>query len=160
MFRRRLLTAFWIIEYGTLLCMGCVNQKREPFPYSDSTPIVPPRCSMILLQIDSFKPVPFEKVFSFTNRSNTWLTLSGAMPIPVSVTENSILLIYSIVYEAFLLFKSTGHSFKRNDLLHTAKCIVSFKGTRFSINRLRWVNLFVYIYCYIFLSFGFISVLQ
>ena len=39
--------------------------------------------------------------------------------------------------EAFLLFKSTGHSFKRNDLLHTEKCIVSFKGTRFSINRLR-----------------------
>ena len=92
---------------------------------------------MILLQIDNSKPVPFEKVFSFTKRSNTWLTLSGAMPIPVSVTENSILLVYSIVYEAFLLFKSTGHSFKRNDLLHTEKCIVSFKGTRFSINRLR-----------------------
>ena len=114
-----------------------MNQKRLPTPISDSAPIVPPRCSMILLQIDNSKPVPFEKVFSFTKRSNTWLTLSGAMPIPVSVTENSILLIYSIVYEAFLLFKSTGHSFKRNDLLHTEKCIVSFKGTRFSINRLR-----------------------
>ena len=42
--------------------MGCVNQKREPFPCSDSTPIVPPRCSMILLQIDRPKPVPFEKM--------------------------------------------------------------------------------------------------
>lgn len=61
------------------------------------------------------------------------------MPIPVSVTENSILLIYSIVYEAFLLFKSTGHSFKRNDLLHTEKCIVSFKETQY-FNKMRKDN--------------------
>ncbi len=42
------------------------------------------------LQMDKPKPVPFAKVLSFTKRSNTGPTASGAIPIPVSVTENSI----------------------------------------------------------------------
>ena len=36
----------------------CVNQKREPFPGSELTPMRPPTCSTILLQIDNPKPVP------------------------------------------------------------------------------------------------------
>ena len=39
---------------------------------------------------DNPSPVPFEKEFNFTKHSNTCSFLSGAMPIPVSVTENSI----------------------------------------------------------------------
>ena len=48
---------------------GRLNQKREPFPGSDSTPIFPPICSTILWQMESPRPVPCTKEFNFTKRS-------------------------------------------------------------------------------------------
>ena len=46
------------IVYKYYLPSECVNQKREPFPSSELTPMRPPTCSTILLQIDNPKPVP------------------------------------------------------------------------------------------------------
>ena len=69
--------------------IACVNQNREPFPGSDSTPIRPPNCSTILLHIDKPNPVPWAKLFNFTNRSKIVFCFSGSIPIPVSVTETS-----------------------------------------------------------------------
>ena len=39
-------------------CKGSVNQKHEPSFTTDSTPISPPICVMMLLQIDNPIPVP------------------------------------------------------------------------------------------------------
>ncbi len=42
-----------------------VNQKQEPFPGSESTPIFPPSCVMILWQIERPRPVPGNKIIEF-----------------------------------------------------------------------------------------------
>ena len=65
-----------------------VNQKQEPFPGSESTPIFPPSCVMILWQIERPRPVPGIKLLSLTKRLNTAVCFSGSIPIPVSSTEN------------------------------------------------------------------------
>ena len=49
---------------------GIVNQNVEPFPSSDSTPILPFNFSIIVLQIESPNPVPCLKLFNFTKRLN------------------------------------------------------------------------------------------
>lgn len=48
---------------------GMVNQKVDPFPSSDSTPMRPPMCSTIVWQMDSPSPVPLYKRVQFDETS-------------------------------------------------------------------------------------------
>ena len=57
---------------------------------SELTDMVPPNRSIMVLQIDNPSPVPCAKLFTFTKRSKTFDSLSASMPIPVSLTWNSI----------------------------------------------------------------------
>lgn len=50
---------------------GSVNQKREPFPNSEITPICPPIFSIMLLHRGSPNPVPCTKLSTFIKRSKT-----------------------------------------------------------------------------------------
>ena len=68
---------------------GRTKVNVVPLPTSEVTDMLPPRRSMMVLQIESPNPVPWAKLFTLTKRSNTRSTLSGAMPIPVSVTWNA-----------------------------------------------------------------------
>lgn len=63
-----------------------VNQKQDPFPSSDSTPIHPPIFSTIVRQIASPSPVPGLAESSLTNRSNTFCFWDSGKPHPVSAT--------------------------------------------------------------------------
>ena len=71
---------------------GSVNQNVEPFPKVEQTPILPPSFSMMLLLMDSPRPVPCLWAFSLTKRSNMFLHASSLIPMPVSVTDTYILL--------------------------------------------------------------------
>ena len=72
-----------------ILC-GMENQKSEPFPYSLSTPMVPPMASHRLLDIASPSPVP--STLRFLLLSTCWkltkslLRSSSLIPCPVSFT--------------------------------------------------------------------------
>lgn len=50
---------------------GSVNQKREPFPNSEITPMCPPIFSIMLLHRGSPNPVPCTKLSTFIKRSKT-----------------------------------------------------------------------------------------
>lgn len=65
---------------------GSVNQKVEPEPFTESTPIAPFKLSMMVLLIVSPKPVPCLNSFILMKRSNIRLRSSSEMPIPVSCT--------------------------------------------------------------------------
>ena len=69
---------------------GSVNQNVEPFPKVEQTPILPPSFSMMLLLMDSPRPVPCLWAFSLTKRSNMFLHASSLIPMPVSVTDTYI----------------------------------------------------------------------
>gem|GEM_PF-1825205 len=47
-----------------------VNQKVDPLPSSDSTPISPFKIEMIVLQMESPRPVPCLNISNLTKRSN------------------------------------------------------------------------------------------
>ena len=70
----------------TILSAGSKNQKVEPSPSAEKTPISPPSRSMMLLLIASPNPVPCAFLLSLTNRSNTLFVLLAGMPHPVSST--------------------------------------------------------------------------
>src|SRR5439155_10798061 len=74
-----------------LCCRGRVNLKVEPPPSCDVTHILPPFCSMILRQMA--KPIPLPgysvRVCSRLNMTKISWQYSGAMPMPLSATENS-----------------------------------------------------------------------
>ena len=65
---------------------GSVNQKVEPEPFTESTPIVPFKLSMMVLLIVSPRPVPCLNSFILMKRSNMRLRSSSEIPIPVSCT--------------------------------------------------------------------------
>ena len=71
-----------------------VNQNVEPLPSSLSTPIWPPIISTSRLQMARPSPVPpYLRVVDASTCMKAWnseLTRSGGMPMPVSVTLNSM----------------------------------------------------------------------
>jgi len=68
--------------------VGNENQKVEPFPGVDSTPIWPPCVSIILLQIAKPSPVDFSPavgrvlIFVWPKLLKRWGISSGFMPGP------------------------------------------------------------------------------
>lgn len=62
------------------------SRSRAKAHGSESTPIRPPSCSMILWQIASPNPVPGTKELSLTKRSKICNCCSLSIPIPVSCT--------------------------------------------------------------------------
>src|SRR5256885_7123006 len=70
---------------------GRVSLKVEPLPSCDVTHILPPFCSMILRQMA--KPIPLPgysvRVCSRLNMTKISWQYSGAMPMPLSATENT-----------------------------------------------------------------------
>ena len=79
----------WLSSVLLVDSSGRTKVNVVPLPTSEVTDMLPPRRSMMVLQIESPNPVPWAKLFTLTKRSNTRSTLSGAMPIPVSVTWNA-----------------------------------------------------------------------
>ncbi len=63
--------------HSATITPGSLNQNREPLPSSESTPIRPPSCSMILWQIESPNPVPGTKELSLTK---TFKDMATAVP--------------------------------------------------------------------------------
>ena len=74
------------------LSIGISNQKVEPCPASDSTPMRPPIRSMMRLEIASPRPVPpYRRVVEASAWLKAWNRRScadWAMPMPVSRTSN------------------------------------------------------------------------
>src|SRR5699024_6704531 len=74
------------IDTPSFYSSGSVNQKVEPEPFTESTPIVPFKLSMMVLLIVSPRPVPCLNSFILMKRSNMRLRSSSEIPIPVSCT--------------------------------------------------------------------------
>ena len=72
------------IDTPSFYSSGSVNQKVEPEPFTESTPIVPFKLSMMVLLIVSPSPVPCLNSFILMKRSNMRLRSSSEIPIPVS----------------------------------------------------------------------------
>ena len=81
-----------LLSFPPLFCWwipaGGTKVNVVPLPTSEVTDMLPPRRSMMVLQIE-VQSGAWAKLFTLTKRSNTRSTLSGAMPIPVSVTWNA-----------------------------------------------------------------------
>lgn len=95
---------------------GTRNENVEPFPTSLVARMVPPIASTNCLQIASPNPVPahFRKLSSFVNVWNNNPILFGSIPGPVSVTENSKTIFFSVslllLWYAILGICSSGSS--------------------------------------------------
>ena len=76
--------------FGTALRTAGKNMRTVvPWPGSDETVAVPPDCRAKPYTIDRPRPVPLPSSFVVKKGSITRVMISGAMPLPVSVTDSA-----------------------------------------------------------------------